>query len=153
MNNKKSLKFLNGLLRVILFVILMLFIAMFYLRLEKGELMNNLLATFVGLIVLVAYFMTVYTLKKIVDSIRARDPFVLDNVTNFKRIGTYILIIGIIEAIVNYPVPTNFVLLGTKYGSVKPIFFLYLILSIMSFVLGDVFRMAMEIKDENDLTV
>lgn len=94
MNNKKSLKFLNGLLRVILFVILMLFIAMFYLRLEKGELMNNLLATFVGLIVLVAYFMTVYTLKKIVDSIRARDPFVLDNVTNFKRIGTYILIIG-----------------------------------------------------------
>lgn len=155
MKNKKSISFLNGLLIVMLGVILTILIGVIYLKVAKGEFFHNIMGTIVGSAILMGYFITILTLKKIVESVKAKDPFVSDNVTYFRRIGIYILVIGIVEAIINYPIPNNsgIEILATSNGSIKPIFFLYLVLSIMSFVLGDVFRMAMEIKDENDLTV
>lgn len=89
------------------------------------------------------------------DSILQKNPFTLNNVISFKKIGYYILAIGLIDAIINYPKPnlTGFELLANSHGSLKPIFFLYVILSFLAFILADVFKMAIEIKEENDLTI
>ena len=121
----------------------------------NAEIRNNILKLIVGLIILASYFMIIFTLRKIIKSIRAKDPFNPINILYFKRIGRYILMVGVIEAILRYPTPntTGLDILATSYGSLKPISFLYLVLSILSYVLSDVFGMAMEIKDENDLTV
>ncbi len=43
--------------------------------------------------------------------------------------------------------------MATSYGSLKPTFFIYMLLGALSFILGDIFRMGKEIKDENDLTI
>ena len=121
----------------------------------NAEIRNNILKLIVGLIILASYFMIIFTLRKIIKSIRAKDPFNPINILYFKRIGRYILMVGVIEAILRYPTPntTGLDILATSYGSLKPISFLYLVLSILSYVLSDVFGMAMKIKDENDLTV
>ena len=121
----------------------------------NAEIRNNILKLIVGLIILASYFMIIFTLRKIIKSIRAKDPFNPINILYFKRIGRYILMVGVIEAILRYPTPntTGLDILATSYGSLKPIFFLYLVLSILSYILSDVFGMAMKIKDENDLTV
>ena len=157
MNYESRLSFLNGLLSIMLIFTILPFTALIFQMFLGGnaEIRNNILKLIVGLIILASYFMIIFTLRKIIKSIRAKDPFNPINILYFKRIGRYILMVGVIEAILRYPTPntTGLDILATSYGSLKPIFFLYLVLSILSYILSDVFGMAMKIKDENDLTV
>jgi len=157
MKNKKRIRFLNVLLNIILAFTMLLFIILIFSQFytENSSIRNIILEIVLGLIFYGGYFMITFTLKKILKSVRDKTPFNLDNIMYFKRIGYYIFIVGVTDAIINYPKPTNlgFEIMSTQYGSLKPIFFLYLVLSILSLILSDVFRMAMEIKEENDLTV
>ena len=157
MKYEGRLSFLNGLLSIMLiFTTLPLMAIIFQMFLGgNADIKNNILNMIVGLIILGGYFMIIFTLRKVIKSIRSKNPFNPDNILYFKRIGGYILMVGVIEAMLRYPTPntTGLDILATSYGSLKPIFFLYLVLSILSYVLSDVFGMAMEIKDENDLTV
>lgn len=157
MKNDNRLSFLKGVLNVILLDIILSFIGIIsYVFAEgNGGKIDTILRIIMRLIFFGGYFIIIFTLKKILESIREKDPFNRDNVVYFKRIGLYIFIVGVMDAIMNYPKPNHsgLQIISTSYGSLKPIFFLYLVLSILSFILSDVFRMAMEIKDENDLTV
>lgn len=157
MKYENRLVFLKGLLSVMLVFTTLPFITLIFqmFMIRTGDIKNNILNIIVGLIVIGGYFMIIFTLRRIIKSIGEKNPFNLDNIVYFKRIGAYILMIGIVEAILTYPMPNSSGLdiLATSYGSLNPIFFLYLVLSILSYVLSDVFRMAMEIKDENDLTI
>lgn len=154
MKYPKRLSFLNGFLNVVMvFMIILLFTFSGLFYIIKDKTINDIISL-VGMVLLFSGFfvITIY-LKGIIKSIRQKDPFNLNNVRYFKNIGYIIFAIGIIEAVGNYPNSTGIAIIGTSNGSIKPIFFLYLVLSILSFILSDVFRMAMEIKDENDLTV
>lgn len=153
MKYPKRLSFLNGFLNVVMVFMIMLLFTFSGFIIIKDKTMNDIISL-IGMVLLFSGFfvITIY-LKCIVKSIRQKDPFNLNNVRYFKNIGYIIFAIGIIEAIGNYPNSTGIAIIGTSNGSIKPIFFLYLVLSILSFILSDVFRMAMEIKDENDLTV
>ena len=123
--------------------------------LAKENGLNIMAQLILGLSFISCFFLATLALKKILKSIRNNDPFNLDNVNHFKTIGYCFMTIALIYTIISYPLPNSSGLdiLATSYGSIKPTSFLYLILSIMSFILGDVFRMAREIKEENDLTV
>ncbi|MBW4827409.1 MAG: DUF2975 domain-containing protein [Clostridiaceae bacterium] len=157
MKNDNRLSFLKGILNLILLGTILSFVGIISYALVEGNgrKIDTILRIVMGLIFSGGYFVIVFTLKKILESIRKKDPFNRDNTVYFKRIGYYIFIVGVMDAIMNYPNPNHsgLQIISTSYGSLKPIFFLYLVLSILSFILSDVFRMAMEIKDENDLTV
>ena len=156
MQNVKTIKFLKGLLNVIGSFMILLIIRTSYsiIIMDKGikDIIMYLIlqAMFMG-----GYLITIINLKKIFDSLLKNNPFNLNNIIYFKKIGYSIFLIGIIDAILNYPKPNHSYLhiMLTPYGSLKPTFFLYLVLSCLAFILGDVFRMAMEIQDENDLTI
>lgn len=157
MEYKKRLSFFNGLLSIMLVFSIFPFISLMYQLYIGGVegITNNVFRMIVGLLIVIGYFMIVLTLKKIVHSIKRKNPFISENVISFTKIGFYILLVGILDAILRYPIPNNsgLEILATSYGDLKPIFFIYLVLSFLSYILSDVFRMAMEIKDENDLTV
>lgn len=156
MQNIKRIKFLKGLLNIIgSFMILLLIISVCYIiRMDSRELKGILMYLILQLIFIGGYLITIINLLKIFDSLLQKNPFNLDNVIHFKRIGYSIFAVGLIDAIFNYPKPSSGLdIMSTSYGSLKPIFFLYLSLSCLAFILGDVFRMAMEIQDENDLTI
>lgn len=157
MQNIKRIKFLKGLLNIIgSFMILLLIISVYYIIIVDSRELKGILMYFIlQLMFISGYLITIITLKKIFDSLLKKNPFNLNNIVYFKRIGYSILVVGIIDAILNYPKPnySNLNIMSTSYGSLKPTFFLYLVLSCLAFILGDVFRMAMEIQDENDLTI
>jgi hypothetical protein len=157
MQNIKRIKFLKGLLNIIgSFMILLLIISVYYIIIVDSRELKGILMYFIlQLMFIGGYLITIITLKKIFDSLLKKNPFNLNNIIYFKRIGYSIFVVGIIDAILNYPKPnhSNLNIMLTPYGSLKPTFFLYLVLSCLAFILGDVFRMAMEIQDENDLTI
>lgn len=156
MQNIKRIKFLKGLLNIIgSFMILLLIISVYSIIIIDKGINNFIMYLILQLIFIGGYLIAIINLKKIFDSLLEKDPFNLNNIICFKKIGYSIFIVGIIDAILNYPKPnhSNLQIMSTSYGSLKPIFFLYLSLGCLAFILGDVFRMAMEIQDENDLTI
>lgn len=163
MKYKNRISYLNVLLNIVLVVfVVLIFTSMFYILFrEKMNInmedmnLNVYLQIFIGVVFAVGYIMIILTLKKILKSIQNKDPFNFNNIVYFKRIGYYILAVGIIYGVMSYPMVNNsyFHIMATSYGSLKPTFFLHIILSLLSFIISDVFKMSMEIKDENDLTV
>lgn len=154
MKYPKRLSFLNGFLNVVRVIIVLLLIGFSISFINIENKVDEIPSMIAILILIIGYFMIVSKLKKILLSIREKDPFKESNITNFKSIGYYILAIGFVEAVINYPRPSYGIeIIATSNGSIKPVFLLHLVLSMLSFILSDVFRMAMEIKDENDLTV
>ena len=97
----------------------------------------------------------IMNLMKILSSFSSKDPFINNNIRSFRIIGYSILIMGIGDAIIRYPLPNNtgVEIMATSHGSLKPIFLLYVTLSILALILADVFKMAVEIKEDNDLTI
>ena len=144
-------------MNIILFFIGFIFFAALISIIRLGSSFNiERLLLFVSKAVFyIGFFIIIINLKRILKSIGDRAPFHSKNILYLRRIGYYILAIGIIDIIISYPKPnySDISILATTYGSIKPISFFYMILSILAFILSDVFRIAMEIKKENDLTV
>lgn len=157
MSNKelKSASFLKGILNFtwVMFVSLIAF--SIYMNVTSGENMSFIVFQMV-LILVFAFFMLsiIMNLRRIILSVINKDPFIDQNVIRFRRIGYFILILAIAGAIMNAQNNT-----GAKIISIEPIFTLTpnsliaIILGILALVLAEVFRMAMEIKNENDLTI
>lgn len=157
MKLKKRLSHLNLFLNILLVFMTLLFIMNFSVLL-MGESISNMqviLITLIDLIVLGGYIMIILTFKKVIKSLLSKDLFSSDNIIYFKKISYYIFVVGSLYAIATYPEATysRLEIMITSYGSLKPIFFIYMLLGTFSLILGDIFRIAKEIKDENDLTV
>lgn len=157
MKYERRLNHLNSFLNIIL-VLIVLISLMYFSILPTGEsinIMRIIFETIIQLTILGGYIIIIITLKKVIKSLLNKDPFSSDNIIYFKRISSYIFIIGIIYGIATYPAPTysRLEIMATTYGSLKPSFFIYILLGFISFILGDIFRIGKEIKDENDLTV
>lgn len=110
------------------------------------------------LFVISIYLIITWNLLKIVYSIEST-PFTLKNVKSFKAIGYLMVLLSFIDAIANFKKPStsNFILLRMQIHN-QPICIngsclFYLILGLLSLVLAEVFKKAIEIKDENDLTI
>lgn len=126
---------------------------------DSRTLDSEILKLLTQIIYIISYTFIISSLKKILNKILENKPFDNDNIKPFKTIGYSILTIGIVEAIVTYPEfrhiegIVSLRIIQTPSGSLNPIVFLYIILSILAFILADIFEMAINIKDENDLTI
>ncbi|ABS32636.1 DUF2975 domain-containing protein [Clostridium botulinum] len=105
------------------------------------------------------YIVVAWNLLKIVFSIDST-PFSLKNVKNFKIIGYLMLFLSLIDAIesiVNFKKSDDLVALGIILDKgivgIRPSCILYLVLGIMALVLAEIFKKAVKIKNENDLTI
>lgn len=155
MKRHLAMNFIKVLINIILFVIgiflISLVIGSIYAAfVDKNDFLS--VKTFINFVVGIIYFLIIYNLRKIVYSINLT-PFCSDNVKRFKIIGYCIFSLSIVDAIVNFKAHSGFEICSTKYGSLKGSFFLFLVLACMAFVLAEVFQKAIEIKEENDLTV
>ena len=106
----------------------------------------------ISFIVYLIYVLILYNLRKIVCSTKLT-PFCFDNVRRFKIIGYYMFSIAIFDVIVNYKRQAGIEIFATKYGSLKGSFFMYIVLACMALALAEIFKKAVEIKEENDSTV
>ena len=158
MQENSKIGILKVLLTIFSVVILLILIISIYSAILYGDFkdqINPIFHAFYFILLFGSYLIIIQLLKKILNTISNGDPFLNDNVIHFKKIGYLVFLIGFIDAIRKYPIPNNtgIEFLSTPYGSLKPGFFLYLVLSCLAFILADVFRMAIEIKNDNNLTI
>lgn len=135
-------------LNIVLFMQGMSVVAFICIILYKGIDINIC----IWLILCSTYFLIIYDLRKIVYSTNST-PFCFDNVKRFKRIGYYMLFMSVLDGIINWKKESNFQFIGTQSGSLKGSFLMYVILACIALVLAEIFEKAVEIKDENDLTI
>ncbi|OOM80200.1 DUF2975 domain-containing protein [Clostridium sp. BL-8] len=107
--------------------------------------------TCIGFMLVLIYFLIVYDLRKIVYSTNST-PFSLDNVKRFKRIGYSMILMAVIDGVINWKKESNFEFIGTQSGSLKGSFIMYIIIACIALVLGEIFKQAVELKREKDIT-
>lgn len=153
MKENFSLNFIKILLVLIVFVCgIMLFHFVLMVLFAPKELFHNISSILASLLIIAVYLVIAWNLLKIVYSIKS-NPFTLKNVKSFKIIGYFMIFLSIIDGIVNLKKPSNFIIMGTENISIKPSCILYLVLGLMALVLAEIFKKAVQIKDENDLTI
>ncbi|SFD28355.1 DUF2975 domain-containing protein [Clostridium uliginosum] len=148
MKKHLSIGFSKVFLNFLLFMLGFFLVSMVFVTIYHGINIQVGIEFIVGLI----YFLIIYTLRKIVYSTDST-PFCFDNVKRFRRIGYYMLVMAIVDGIINWKMKSNFEVFGTNSGSLKLSFIMYIILACIALVLSEIFEKAVEIKDENDLTV
>jgi hypothetical protein len=86
----------------------------------------------------------VYELRKIFKTLKKREPFQRDNVTSLKRIAIMALLIS-----------AAYVIKIIFYVSFLTIILMmaFLIMGLFALILSEVFRQAIDVKEENDLTI
>jgi hypothetical protein len=99
------------------------------------------------------FLTSIYYLRKIVNTVIEKSPFLLENVKRFRRIGYLIFLLGLVDVISNFNKSEGSLLIGTPYGNIHTSVLLYFIIGGMAFILSEVFQLAVEIKKENDLTI
>ncbi|MGO5074059.1 DUF2975 domain-containing protein [Clostridium sporogenes] len=153
MKENFSINFIKILLVLIVFVCgIMLFQFGLMGLFAPKELFHNISSILASLLIIAVYLVIAWNLLKIVYSIES-NPFTLKNVKSFKIIGYLMIFLSIIDGIVNFKKKSNFQIIGIEYGSIKGSCILYLIVGLMALVLAEIFKKAVHIKDENDLTI
>lgn len=100
------------------------------------------------------YSLIIYELRNIVDRIVEQKVFIINNVRSFKKVGIYILLIGITDIINNIISGSlRAVFVFDKNGSIRPDIFLFITLACICFVIAEIFEKAIQIKNDNDLTI
>lgn len=85
-----------------------------------------------------------WDLRNIFKTIMSENPFVEENVSSLKRMGTFAFIISIIMAVRLFFVITPAVLV---------LIIVFMVAGLFSLVLSQVFDQAITFKQENDLTI
>ncbi|NFV13042.1 DUF2975 domain-containing protein [Clostridium sporogenes] len=153
MKQNFSIKFIKLLLILtIFFCVVMLFYYSTAGLFASDELYGNIIDILIAIIILAIYLIISWNLLKIIYSLDST-PFTLKNVKSFKIIGYLMILLSIIDGIVNFKKKSNLQIMSIGYGSLKGSCIFYLILGLLSLVLAEVFKKAIEIKDENDLTI
>jgi len=133
--------------------ILMLYFAIFVSERELMIILSTFIFSFIALILL----FIIFHLRKILDTLIEEKPFVLSNVFRFRYIGFSVLVIGIILFIKDLYLKGShtFTIVDASPGNVETNvqIFLPFILGIFSLILGEIFKIAYQIHEENKLTI
>lgn len=160
MKNKREylvLKTLKVLLNIALFlsILVSLSVTTFSL-LNLGNIVNVLMSV-LFIFSLIAITLVIYELRCIVQSVIEKKPFILKNVKRFNSISVSILVVAIftlINNIIKYGYDCFYILHSDVNGvSSRPGILVMLLLAAISFVLGEVFKHAINIEEENRLTI
>ncbi|MCR1934663.1 DUF2975 domain-containing protein [Clostridium tepidum] len=160
MKQNFSIKFIKLLLILtMLFCVVMLFFYSTAGLFAPEELYGNIIDILVAIIIVAIYIIIACNLLKIVFSMDST-PFSLKNVKSFKIIGYLMVLLSLIDAldsIINFKKLDDIVALGIMLEDgiigIRPTCILYLVLGIMALVLAEIFKKAVKIKNENDLTI
>ena len=104
--------------------------------------------------VCILFSFIVYKIYSIIKSLKS-NPLTEKNIKNFKIIYKCMILITILDGVFTYNIPkdSGLIILGTDSGSLDPICILFFILAVVALTLSYIFEKAVEIKNENDLTV
>ncbi|AKL94185.1 hypothetical protein CACET_c06750 [Clostridium aceticum] len=159
---KKSLSsFLKIVLDVLLLIGVVLFVSVSKNTLFTGAFKEaTSIMTFVYFLFLIgstSLIAIVYSLRKITKTLVTRDPFVWENVKSLKNIWIGSFIIAVCYFI-NFFINPNYKDLQIIYIDAKGIhtdfeFFIFFFAGLFILVLEKVFKMAVQFKEENDLTI
>lgn len=118
---------------------------------------NIFVTSFLYLIGGASLFGMIFSLRKIVNSLIKRTPFIWDNVKALKRISLYCFAIAgtyIVNFFVNGQYKDFQIVLIDKSGVHTDFeFLIFLLAGCFIFILSQVFKQAVEFKEENDLTI
>jgi hypothetical protein len=98
------------------------------------------------LIVLAIYFFALNSFKKIMLSVKNLETFSLNNVKRFRRIGLYILMLFFLE---------GYTIIRFEYGVQKAVAFDFtsLLYVLIFFIIAEIFKEGLRLRQENDLTI
>ncbi|ACA54690.1 membrane protein [Clostridium botulinum A2B7 92] len=148
-----SIKFIKLLLILtIFFCVVMLFHFSVAGIFAPEELYGNTSDILVSLIIILIYLIIAWNLLKIVYSIYS-NPFTSKNIKSFKIIGYLMILLSIIDGIVNFKKKSNLEIIALGHGCLQGSCIFYLILGLLALVLAEIFKKAVQIKNENDLTI
>ncbi|MBD0823497.1 DUF2975 domain-containing protein [Aestuariibaculum marinum] len=96
--------------------------------------------------ILVVLFLCVKEFSKVIKSVKQVETFGLGNVKSFRRLGVFILI---------YAFLTSYYYIGFEQGGISKLSipFVPLFLVLLSFVMAEIFKEGVLLKQENDLTI
>jgi len=102
----------------------------------------------------IVYVMIINELRKIVDRITKKTAFAIENVNGFRKIAKYIIVFGFVDLLDTIITDKFHIFFAfNKGGSMKIDVIIYLILAGTTLVIAEVLEKAIEIKNENDLTI
>lgn len=107
----------------------------------------------IALSVILLILLILYMLKLIVRSVAENNPFVETNIQRFRYIGYATFVIGVLDAIGNFPGHSGMDFIAVEAGSIKAATFLYIVVGSLALLLAEIFAAARDIKLENDMTV
>lgn len=156
---KKSISsFLGTIVNIIWYISLILIIpnvVMLFSLSSSG--IKQLSITILYEIAFIAFLVIIYQLRKVFKSLTLKEPFTRENVKSFRIIGISIIFIGLFDLIYNtskYGINGFYILHLDEQGiSSRCGVLIFLFLGIMALVLGEIFKSAIQIKEENNLTI
>ncbi|WP_234121914.1 DUF2975 domain-containing protein [Clostridium hydrogenum] len=152
MDNSESVcKFLRACLSLLMILTFLFFITISIITFSNESLAHAITYTFIRALVFGTFLFLLYDLRNIVCTIINRNPFSEKNIKKFKNISKCIFFLGIVS-IIDHPKnsPTIFDFFGF---SINASIFIYIILGCLSLILAEIFKLALKIKTENDLTI
>lgn len=102
----------------------------------------------------ILFSIILYKVYSVIKSLKS-NPFTEKNIKNFKIIYRCMMLITILDGVFTYNIPkdSGLIILGTDSASLDPSCILFFILAVVALTLSYIFEKAIEIKNENDLTV
>ena len=154
MKPTESAKYLNVLLNLLGFFVIIVIIAIATKGFRNINRVEQGVAMLMALIYSLGYFTIVLMLKRVVGTILfTRNPFVEENVIRFKRVGYTFFILAAFEVIRAGMSLSEAFKNSVPGGQFVGSLFMTLFMGCVMLVLADVFKFAMKIKEDNDLTV
>lgn len=154
-NNNFVTGVLDKLLLIVWWGMLFITIAVSIDKITGSEVKGNLFyGLFVKILVVAIYLYAIAKLRGILNTVLNKEPFTEQNIKRFKNIGYAVFAAGVINAIVNFPeAMEGSLLVGTPYGGIRTDILIYIIFGCLALILAEVFKQALIIKEENDLTI
>ncbi|WP_019850364.1 DUF2975 domain-containing protein [Desulfitobacterium sp. PCE1] len=148
-------KFLIVLLNLIIFFLILITLALSIYSFQNHLSVDSdlVIGTLFRLSFFSLFIFMIYKLKGIIITVKTGEPFCPNNIKRFYSIATSIFVLGVIDLIGNLNSHQGFVLIDTPYFVIKATSFIYILLGCLALVLAEVFKMALTIKNDHDLTI
>lgn len=150
LTTSKILKKCLSLVIVCTIPILILFLISIFIKKPLGS------AIIYASIVILAsgiFLFQLYELRCVICTVLDKNPFIEKNIKRFKNIGNCTFLLGIFN-ILNNQHPKHFlIIIDIGFFSIDDSIFVYIILGCLSLILAEIFKAALKIKNENDLTI
>lgn len=120
----------------------------------EGFKVMHLVVDAMNMLYFIGYLVVIIMLIQIINS-TDNSPFIYKNVKRFRVMGVFLTINVVYECIRGYAGNkfSGIQILSNGRGALSPLMMVGLISALMCFVMAEVFKKAVEIKNDNDLTI